>query len=211
MPHCRRRRGPPGSNSRWKTGRSSWGCDGRPQQGGSGPGLTKVESVRTIRGLYTQAMVWVLAFVAVLVLYFIYISRPGRMVRSTIVLAERTCRKMDWPAAAKYYRVAHAEAGRLKEPLKSQVESELEIQWAGVLYRQGQMGEAEDLLRRGLVKARRHLSPESGFLMQGELYWGDLCTDVGRHGEAEDLLRRGLVKARRHLSPESGFLMQGEL
>jgi tetratricopeptide (TPR) repeat protein len=135
-------------------------------------------------------MVWVLAFVAVLVLYLIYISRPDRMIRSTIVLAERTCRKMDWQDAAKSYRVAHAVAGRLKEPVKSQVESQIEIQWAGVLYRQGQMGEAEDLLRRGLVKARCHLSPESGFLMQGELYWGDLCTDMGRHGEAEQHYRK---------------------
>src|ERR1017187_1185505 len=137
-------------------------------------------------------MIWILAAVAVIVLFFIFISRPARMVRSTIVLAERTRRKMDWPAAARHFRAAHAEAGRLKEPLKSQVESELEIQWAGVLYRQGEMGEAEDLLRRGLVKARCHLSQESGFLMQGELYWGDLCTDVGRHGEAEQHYRKAL-------------------
>jgi tetratricopeptide (TPR) repeat protein len=137
-------------------------------------------------------MIWILAAVAVIVLFFIFISRPARMVRSTIVLAERTRRKMDWPAAARHFRAAHAEAGRLKEPLKSQVESELEIQWAGVLYRQGEMGEAEDLLRRGLVKARCHLSQESGFLMHGELYWGDLCTDAGRHGEAEQHYRKAL-------------------
>jgi tetratricopeptide (TPR) repeat protein len=137
-------------------------------------------------------MIWILAAVAVIVFYFVFISRPGRMVRSWIVLAESARGKMDWPAAAKYFREAHADASRLREPQKSQVESELEIQWASVLYRQSQIGEAEDLLRRGLVKARRHLSPESGFLIQGELYWGDLCADVGRHGEAEQHYRKAL-------------------
>jgi tetratricopeptide (TPR) repeat protein len=137
-------------------------------------------------------MMWILVAVAVIVLYLIHASRPATMVRSTIVLAERTCRKMDWPAAAKYFRAAHQEAGRLKEPQKSQVESELEIQWAGTLYRQGQIAEAEDLLRRGLVKARGHHSPNSGFLILGELYSGDICADVGRHGEAEQHYRKAL-------------------
>jgi tetratricopeptide (TPR) repeat protein len=137
-------------------------------------------------------MVWILAAVAVLVLFFVFINRTARLARSLSCAAQNARNRKDWPAASKLYRHGYEVAGLLKEPLKSQMESVIEIQWASVLYRQGQMTEAEDLVRRGLVKGRRCFPVESGLLLEGGLTWGDLCTDQGRHCEAEQHYRKVL-------------------
>ena len=137
-------------------------------------------------------MLWALGAVVVAALAFAFINRPARLARTLSSAAHHACGKKDWAAAAKFLRLGHEEAGKMQEPLKSRMEAVIEIQWAAVLYRQGQIGEAEDMVRQGLVKGRRALPPESPVLLQGELIWGDLCTDEGRHPEAEQHYRKVL-------------------
>jgi hypothetical protein len=73
------------------------------------------------------------------------------------------------------------------------MESQIEVQWALVSYRQGQLRAAEDMLRRGLSKSERHFAPESEMLLQAHLCWGDLCMDEDRHSEAEAHYRKTLA------------------
>ena len=101
------------------------------------------------------------------------------------LLAQHACAKKDWAAAAKFCGQSHKDAGRLKEPRKSLVESQVEMQWACVLYRQGKIREAEDLFRRGFSKAGAAGCRKSPLIMLAQLTWGDLCADEDRLREAE--------------------------
>jgi len=99
--------------------------------------------------------------------------------------------RRNWPLAAKFYQEGHEAAGKLKDPTRSQLESQIEIQWASVLHRQGKMREAEELIRRGISKAKGAALPEFQ-VAQGYVCWGDLCADESRYLEAEDHYRKAL-------------------
>jgi tetratricopeptide (TPR) repeat protein len=98
----------------------------------------------------------------------------------------------NWTLAAKFYRRSHEFAGKLKEPRRSRMQAQIEVHWAAVLYRNGRLREAEDMLRSGLFKGEQYFAPQSELLVQGYMCWGDLCTDEGRHSEAEGLYRKAL-------------------
>jgi tetratricopeptide (TPR) repeat protein len=72
------------------------------------------------------------------------------------------------------------------------MQAQIEVQWASVLYRSGQLREAEEMLRRGLPKGERYFTPQSEMPLQCYLLWGDLCADEGRHSEAEGHYRKAL-------------------
>jgi tetratricopeptide (TPR) repeat protein len=107
------------------------------------------------------------------------------MAVSASLLAQNACAKKDWGGAAKLCARSHKAAVRLKEPRKSLVESQVEMQWACVLHRQGKIREAEDLFRRGYAKAGAAGCKESPVFTHAHLTWGDLCADEGRLPEAE--------------------------
>jgi tetratricopeptide (TPR) repeat protein len=137
-------------------------------------------------------MFWIVAAVVVVILLFVFINRPRRMVVSLSRAALRCRMRKDWAAAAKLYRLGHDTAGTLKEPLKSKLQAQIEILWASLLHRQGKMREAEDLFRQGFSKATVESRPEHALVYQGYLCWGDLCTDEGRYHDAEVHYRQAL-------------------
>src|ERR1700756_4611476 len=100
-------------------------------------------------------MAWtVAAIVAVLFLLALFVRTPMRRAVALTIAAQRACKRFDFEAAAKLFREARDAAGRLPEPRKALLESQIEIAWATLLYRQGKMSEAEDLLRRGFSHTR---------------------------------------------------------
>ena len=106
------------------------------------------------------------------------------------IAAQRACKRREFETAARFFREAHEAAGKLKEPRKSLIESQIEIAWATLLYRLGKMGEAEDMLRRGFSRTRAagcHPQMKPAYLA-----WGDLCTDQGRYIEAEGHYRTAI-------------------
>ena len=85
-----------------------------------------------------------------------------------------------------------AAAGKLKEPTRSRLKAETEIEWASVLHRQGRMQEAGEMFQRGYSQAVADCWRAKLIACQGYLHWGDLCTDEGRYGEAEQHYRQAL-------------------
>jgi tetratricopeptide (TPR) repeat protein len=137
-------------------------------------------------------VIWILGVVTVAVLFFIFINRPARLAASLATAAVHAFGRRDWAAAAKLFGHSYETAGLLKEPMKSRMECQIEMRWAAILYRQGQLSEAEDMLRRGLVTARQHFPSETTELVQASLMWGDICADQERHPEAEEHYRKVL-------------------
>jgi tetratricopeptide (TPR) repeat protein len=140
-------------------------------------------------------MIWIIAAggaALLILLAVLFLNNPVRRAATLSRLALRACQSRDWAAAARFYRESHEAAGKLGEPLKSRIEAQLEIQWAGVLCRQGKMREAEELFQRGLAKASVGSLREYEVVQQGHLSWGDLCADEGRHTEAEEHYRKAL-------------------
>src|SRR6266542_4111562 len=110
-------------------------------------------------------MIWVIAAVAAAALFFVYLNRPSRLVITLSSTAYNATVKKDWAGAVKFLTLAREKAGKLKEPLLSQMTAVVELQWGTVLYRQGKFEEAEEMLRQGLVKARGALAPGANVLM----------------------------------------------
>jgi tetratricopeptide (TPR) repeat protein len=137
-------------------------------------------------------MAWAIATAIAALLLYRFFSEPSRKVKARCFAALRARNRKNWKFAAQFYCEAHEIARRLKEPLRSKMESQVEVQWANVLYRQGQLHAAEDMVRRGLLKGEPHFAPESEMLLQAHLWWGDLCMDEGRHHEAEEHYRKAL-------------------
>jgi tetratricopeptide (TPR) repeat protein len=129
-------------------------------------------------------MAWTVAtIVAVLFLLALFVRTPMRRAIALTIAAQRACKRRDLATAARCFQEAHASAGKLREPKKSLIESQIEIAWATLLYRQGKMGEAEDMLRRGFSRTRAagcHPQMRPAYAV-----WGDLCTDQERYIEAE--------------------------
>ncbi len=129
-------------------------------------------------------MAWTIAtIVAIVFLLLLFVRTPMRLAIALTIAAQRACARRDFEKASKLFREAHAVAGTLKEPRKSLIESQIEIAWATLLYRQGKMGESEDMLRRGFSRTRAagcHPQMKPAYSV-----WGDICRDEGRYIEAE--------------------------
>jgi tetratricopeptide (TPR) repeat protein len=97
-----------------------------------------------------------------------------------------------WARAADFLARSREAADKLTEPLRSRIQSQIEIQWAEILYRQGHLDGAEDMMRRGLSVGERFFAPQSEMLLQGYGCWGDLCSDQGRLLDAEGHYRKAL-------------------
>jgi tetratricopeptide (TPR) repeat protein len=136
-------------------------------------------------------MLWIVAAIAaILICFLVFAGTPMRRVIALNIAAQRACKRKDFAAAVRFCRESHEAAGKLKEPQKSRIEAQTEILWATLLYRQGRMGEAEDLFRRGFSHTRAAgCYPE---MKPAYLVWGDLCADEGRHSEAEQHYRVAL-------------------
>ena len=136
-------------------------------------------------------MAWIVAtFVAVLFFVLLFARTPMRRAIALTIAAQRACKRRDFEAAARFFREAHAAAGKLKEPRKSLIESQIEIAWATLLYRQAKMTEAEEMLRRGFSRTRAagcHPQMKPAYAV-----WGDICTDEGRYIEAEGHYRTAI-------------------
>jgi len=79
-------------------------------------------------------MLWIavsIACVALVVLLFV--RTPARSALGLSFAAQHACDRRDWAAAARYCREAMAAAAKLKEPVKSQIETQIAAQWAAVL------------------------------------------------------------------------------
>jgi len=138
-------------------------------------------------------MLWIVAVAAAVILLFIFLNSPARLAIALTRTAMHARNRKDWTRAAKFYREALATAARLKDPLKSRIEGQIQIQFASLLYRQGRMRDAEDLFRQGYSKVEVPANyREYQVAQQGFLYWGDLYTDEGRHYEAELQYRKAL-------------------
>jgi tetratricopeptide (TPR) repeat protein len=136
-------------------------------------------------------MFWIVAAIAAILIFFlVFVRTPMRRTLALTFAAQRACKRKDFAAAARLCRESHEAAGKLREPHKSLIQAKIEIHWATVLYRQGKMGEAEDLFRRGFSHTQAAgCYPE---MKPAYLVWGDLCTDEGRHPEAERHYRMAL-------------------
>jgi tetratricopeptide (TPR) repeat protein len=137
-------------------------------------------------------MIWILAAVVVVILLFVFINSPKRLAVALTRTAAHHRERKDWTGAAKFYSQALQTAGLLKDPLKSKLQSQIEILLAMVLHRQGKMREAGDLYRQGYSKVTAESRQEQVLVCQGYLCWGDLCTDEGRYHEGEIHYRQAL-------------------
>lgn len=136
-------------------------------------------------------MAWIVAvIVAILFLLLLFVGTPMRRAIALTMAAQRACKRRDFETAAKSFRDAHATAGKLREPQKSLLESQIEVAWATLLYRQGKMNESEEMLRRGFSRTRAsgcHPQMKPAYAV-----WGDICADEGRHIEAEGHYRTAI-------------------
>jgi hypothetical protein len=82
--------------------------------------------------------------------------------------------RKNWTLASKFLGESRELAGRLKEPLQTKLSCQIEIQWAEILYRQGRLRDAEEMLRQGLSKGEKFFAPQSEMLLLGYRCWGDL-------------------------------------
>ena len=136
-------------------------------------------------------MAWIVAtFVAVLFFVLLFARTPMRRAIALTIAAQRACKRRDLEAAARFFREAHTAAGKLKEPRKSLIESQIEIAWAALLYRQAKMIEAEEMLRRGFSRTRA--AGCHARMMPAYAVWGDICTDQERYIEAEGHYRTAI-------------------
>jgi tetratricopeptide (TPR) repeat protein len=135
-------------------------------------------------------MAWIVGTIFAVLVLLLFVGTPTRRAIALTIAAQRACKRKDFEGAARCFRDAHATAGKLTEPKKSLIESQIEIAWATLLYRQGKISEAEEMLRRGFSRTRAagcHPRMKPAYLV-----WGDLCTDEGRHIEAEGHYRTAL-------------------
>lgn len=137
-------------------------------------------------------MLWIVGAAVVAILLFKFLKSPARLAAALGNAAMCACKRKDWTRAASLFRDGHAVAGTLKEPLKSRIEAQIEVQWALLHYRQGRMREAEDLFRQGISKATANCTDDYQLSPQFFLYWGDLYADEGRSYEAELQYRKAL-------------------
>jgi tetratricopeptide (TPR) repeat protein len=137
-------------------------------------------------------MVWLFGALSAGLVAFFFLNRPLRQWRGLSLAAMNARQHRDWTAAGKFYREALRSAGKLKEPLRSKLEGETEIEWAGVLHRQGKLQEAGEMFRSGYLKVAGDNWRARLIMSQGYLCWGDLCADEGRYGEAEQHYRQAL-------------------
>jgi tetratricopeptide (TPR) repeat protein len=136
-------------------------------------------------------MVWIVAAVAaVSIFYALFFRSPLRRAIALNLAAQHACKRRDYAGALRFCRESYETAGQLKEPQKSQIQAKIEIQWATLLYRQGDIHQAEEMFQRGFQHARETgCYPE---MKPAFLVWGNLCADVGRHLEAEQHYRLAL-------------------
>jgi tetratricopeptide (TPR) repeat protein len=139
-------------------------------------------------------MIWIVAAVVVVILLFVFVKSPVRLVYALLRAAMLSRERKDWETAARLYRQAHDVAGKLKGPSpRSRLQCKVEILWASMLHRQGKMREAEEMFRQGFSKMKVESRQEHILVYQGYLCWGDLCTDDGRLGDAEVHYRQALA------------------
>jgi len=137
-------------------------------------------------------MIWALVAGVAAILVLIFILNPARNAIRLTLAAAYARRRGDAALEENLYRQAVDVAAKLKEPLRSKIEGHVEIQWGGLNYRKGQLREAEDLIRRGLVKASISTQREYAVVQEGYIQWGDLCVDQGRYYDAEEHYRQAL-------------------
>jgi hypothetical protein len=79
-------------------------------------------------------MLWIaISIAAISFIVFLFIRTPARSALGLSFAAQEACERRDWAAAARFCREAMAAAGSLKEPVKSQIETQIAEQWATVL------------------------------------------------------------------------------
>jgi tetratricopeptide (TPR) repeat protein len=136
-------------------------------------------------------MLWAIAAVAAFLIYFLFFFRTT--LRRSIALnlaAQRACVSKDFAGAVRLCRESYDVAAGLKEPQKARIQAQIEIQWATLLYRQGRIGEAEDLFQHGFSHAKA--AGCYPVMRPAYIVWGDLCTDEERNPEAERHYRTAL-------------------
>jgi tetratricopeptide (TPR) repeat protein len=151
-------------------------------------------------------MAWVILGVVVALVLYRLLTDPARNAKKCWLCSIRAQHRKDWKQAEWFCHEGLEQAAKLKEPRRSQWESQLEVQLAGVLHRQGKLAEAEETLARGMSKGRKLSTPPAEAMIEAmiaaQLLWGDLCSDTGRHTEAEEHYRIALEgdEANDHLS-----------
>jgi hypothetical protein len=136
-------------------------------------------------------MIWISAAAAcILIFLLVFVRTPLQRATALSLAAQRAARRKDFRSAIQYCRAAYDEAGKLREPVRSQVRAKTEILWATMLYRQGSMREAAALFESGFAHTRdTGCYPE---MKPAYVVWGDLCADEGRDAEAEQHYRLAL-------------------
>jgi tetratricopeptide (TPR) repeat protein len=125
-------------------------------------------------------------------LLFRFFGGRERRARARCFAAARACRQKKWPLAAQFFREAYEIADKLKEPLRSKTQCQIEAQWAPLLYRQGELPAAEDMFRRSSRTGAKHYAPGSEMLIINSVFLGDICVDEERYAEAEIHYRQAL-------------------
>jgi tetratricopeptide (TPR) repeat protein len=134
-------------------------------------------------------MHWLIGAVAAAILMVLLLDRPVRQWRKFSLAAMQARKRKDWTAAANAYRDALEAVGRLKEPSRSKLQAETQVELAGVLHRQGRLKDANEMFRKGYSKLVIDCWRARLIACQGYLYWGDLATDEGSYGDAEEHYR----------------------
>ena len=124
------------------------------------------------------------------ILIWRFLNEPSRSARALCFSAMHARNRKNWTLASKFLGESRKTAGRLKEPLQSKLSSQIEIQWAEILYRQGHLDNAEEMVRQGLSKGERFFAPQSKMLLLGYRCWGDRVATGGRLSEAEGHYRK---------------------
>ena len=137
-------------------------------------------------------MLWLLGAVVSAILIVLVLDRPMRQWRALSLAAMAARKRKDWTAAANLYREATEAAGRLKEPVRTKLQAEVEIELAGVLHRQGRFRDAAEMFRKGYSKVVLDCWRARLIVCQGYLSWGDLATDEGNYAEAEEHYRQAV-------------------
>jgi hypothetical protein len=78
-------------------------------------------------------MLWVaISIAAICFIVFLFVRTPARSALGLSFAAQHACERRDWATADRFCRQAMAAAGSLKEPVKTQIETQIAAQWATV-------------------------------------------------------------------------------